>query len=152
MVTLIEIDKDVLRPCVVSAFDGDAELLSRYHIIQGTLNECVSDTLDRIEQVSKTNKLKYFSVTMESAVIGFTVIGDAFLLSFGIKERYRVRAVVMEWWKLVCEELDNEFVTWIFKKNTRAISFLLKNGMEIVDNDPKKDFFNLTYVVCQQEA
>lgn len=121
-------------------------MLDKYHFIQGTLDECVRDTVCKILWIAAKDSLEYFGIYYGKALIGFTVIGKSFLLSFGINIRYRRKEVLLDWWRKVCDLLDNEFATWIFKKNERTVKFLQRNGMEIVEDDPEKEFYNLIYI------
>lgn len=154
MVSFVEIHPTMLRYCVQTAFQGDDDLLSKYHRISpaSTFSKCIDDTVSQIQEVAEHNDLTYYAVYLGLTRIGFTVLGDHILLSFGLNHHYRSKEIVLSWWKLVCKMMKDEFVTWIFKKNKRTVDFLLRNGMEIVDDDPDKIFYNLTYVVCQQEV
>lgn len=131
------------------AFKGDADLMDKYHILQGSLGECVADTVKRIEEIK--DPLEYYALVFEEEAIGFTVIGESFLLSFGINIRLREKIIVMDWWRQVCRMLDDKFVTWIFKKNTRTIKFLERNGMYKAAESEQQDFYNLIYTLCPQE-
>lgn len=151
MVSLVPIPFVGLRTEIRIAFEEDAELIEKYHVVNGSLLNCVDDTMNRIKAVAATDDLRCYVVENKGVPIGFTVIGQSFLLSFGINIRYRTKAILMEWWGKVCHMLNNEFVTWIFKKNTRTINFLKRNGMEVIADD-NNDYFNLIYLSCQQEV
>lgn len=154
MVSFVEIDQKMLCYCVQTAFQGDQDLLFTYHRISpaSTFSKCVDDTVSQIQEVAEHNDLTYYALYIGLTMAGFTVVGQKILLSFGINHHYRSKEIVSSWWKSVCKMLGNEFVTWIFKKNTRVVDFLLRNGMEVADDDPKKIFYNLTYVLCPQEV
>jgi hypothetical protein len=145
MVTFVKILPDSLRPAIKAAFEGDIDLIDKYHVVNGDLQICVEDTERRIQEVSENDPLEFFALYYGKVLIGFTVIGDSFLLSFGINIRYRVKYVVLGWWNWVSKLLDYEFATWIFKKNTRTIEFLKRNGMKIVQ-DNNDEYYNLVYI------
>jgi hypothetical protein len=145
MVTFVKILPHSLRPAIISAFEGDIDLINKYHLVNGDLKTCVQDTERRIQEVSENDPLEFFALYCEENLIGFTVIGDSFLLSFGINIRYRFKAIVLYWWNLVCKMLDYEFATWIFKKNTRTMDFLKRNGMKIIE-DNNDEYYNLVYI------
>src|SRR5579863_2753955 len=151
MVTFEQISLDDLEAFIRIAFYGDDDLVEKYHVVNGNFDECVKDTFRRICEVAKKNELIFYSVWHGWIPVGFTVTGKSFLLSFGINIKSRTREIVTSCWKKVCMLLDNEFVTWIFKKNTRTVEFLRRNGMEIVEDGPEKEFYNLIYILCPQE-
>lgn len=136
-----------VREYIRIAFEEDVDLLEKYHIVNdGTLDECVEDTWKRIAEVNARESLTYFSVVQDGITIGFSVIGPSFLLSFGINIKYRTKEVLGSWWEAICKLLGYEFVTWIFKKNSRTLNFLLRNGMTISEVVEAEEYYNLVYI------
>ena len=132
-----EIQASQLRTWVHAAFEGDEALIHRYHLVNGDLNVCVESTLDEIETVQNSDdgvSLRYYGIMHKHQVIGFTVVGKLFLLSFGLNIHARTKPIVMSWWQQVVRKLNGNFFTWIFKKNNPAILFLQRQGMEIVED------------------
>jgi hypothetical protein len=131
---------------VREAFCEDEALINKYHVVNGSLDDCVDDTVRRIYEIYEKEPLKFMGVYENMQPIGFSVIGKNFLLSFGINIHYRTKENVLDWWTKICQMLNNEFATWIFKKNTRTVEFLKRNGMMIVEATSDKEFYNLVYI------
>src|SRR6266849_3414375 len=136
MVTMFDIQPEELRGFITIAFQGDTALINTYHLVNGSLDKCVNSTVMEIKKVARTDKLSYYGIIWDGRPIGFTVLGKNFLISFGINLRFRTKEILPLWWQLVCTALNEEFVTWIFKKNTRAIDFLKRNGMIVIEEHP----------------
>jgi hypothetical protein len=134
MVKMVPILKKDLRPLIYKAFKDDWDLIHNYHLVNGSLEDCINSTMTEIGRVDAKEALQYYAVRWNNDPIGFTVVGDRFLLSFGLSIFYRTKEIIGQWWELVCSCLKDGFVTWIFKKNTRAINFLVKNGMEEIED------------------
>lgn len=127
------------------AFHSDKELLEKYHISTGNLSHCVKHTLSVINEVAKEHNLEaYKLVSSEGKEIGFTVlrknteipINDLF--SFGINIEYRNQQVIGQWLKWLGKELKYPYGVGLYRKNSRAVSFFLKNGFVEVEQPDEK--------------
>jgi hypothetical protein len=128
------------------AFKGD-DRLNEYHITGSKdLDKCVEDTMDKINETSTLFELLLLSVIFEEQIIGFTVLGGGLLYSFGINKQYRTKEILTDWIKEVKELLDNDFKCILWNKNSRAIKFLERQGMEI--EDINNDYTTLNYTLC----
>lgn len=130
-------DKGVLRRCIEIAFEDDDKLVSDYHIIGVTYEDCVDDTYARIINESKLSKLDWHILcSNENYIIGFLVLSleHNILYSFGINIHNR-KKYSQELFEKVCELTENSFSCGLYTKNTRAIEYLLRNGMVIVRID-----------------
>lgn len=125
------INKDQLREAVTIAFSGDQDLIDKYHVINGNLDEAIKDTLYRIEDVTNYYDLVFYKVIFNKMIIGFFTVekNGVFLNSFGIAYKYRKDYILKEWWELVKHKLQDDFKCILNSKNERAIKFLIKNGM-----------------------
>jgi hypothetical protein len=138
MVRSVKISRPQLTKLVQISFEGDKELVDTYHVRSGiNLEVCVNSTLHTIEDTSRLYDLKYFKVLKDSKPIGFHVTGKDFLYSFGININWRKKDILIQWWNFICKELNNNFMCMLYIKNTRAINFLIRNGMEIINEDGK---------------
>lgn len=134
MVKFHEIPLYRLRPYIKMAFEGDADLIDRYHLVNGDLMQCVYSTYDKIMELGRIGgELSCYALFQEEfGPIGYMVTTpENMLYSFGINIEYRTAAIVMDWWQQVKKMLNNEFAVPLWKKNERAINFFLRNGMEI---------------------
>ena len=128
------------------AFKGDASL-HEYHITGSKdLDECVQDTMDKINETSTLFELLLLSVIFEGEIIGFTILGGGLLYSFGINKEYRTKEILIQWIQEIKDLLDNDFKCMLWNKNNRAIKFLEKQGMNIEDTN--NDYTTLNYTLC----
>jgi hypothetical protein len=132
-------EKDALYSCIYMAFLDDHELIDKYHIVNGNLEDCVRDTYNRIVLESNSTTLDWYSVHDDNNVmIGFLVVSLSYgvLYSFGLNIKYR-KEHAKEFFDKTKELLNNRFGCGLWTKNTRTIKYLLRNGMQIVrkEND-----------------
>jgi hypothetical protein len=138
MVRSVKISRPQLTKLVQISFEGDKELVDTYHVRSGmNLEVCVNSTLHTIKDTSRLYDLKYFKVLQDSTPIGFYVTGKDFLYSFGININWRKKEILKQWWNLICTELKYDFCCMLYAKNTRAISFIKRNNMQIIEDDGK---------------
>lgn len=144
MVELRTISPTYLMVHVYEAFRGDRELIDTYHLVNGSLMQCITSTVTEIRrQADRGENLVYLGVYQQGAMIGYSILAPSCLFSFGIHIASRTKDVLMDWWRQICFLLNGEFATWIWAKNTRALAFLQRNGMEITES--KDGIIGLTY-------
>ncbi len=131
MVRLEEIEFSELPKYVYKAFKADTELLEKWHIHRGDAKSCTQHTLATIENMALTEDFRYYAVMLNKSGIGFTVVGENFLYSFGIAIKHRNKEIINVWWELIKGLLGKEFGALLWTKNKRVIDFLIKNGMQI---------------------
>lgn len=139
------IDKYALHSCIYMAFLDDHELINKYHIVNGSLEECVGDTYNKILVESKSTELKWYSVNDDSnTTIGFLVVSLSYgvLFSFGLNINHR-KEHAKEFFDKIKDLFSNGFGCGLWTKNTRTIKYLIKNGMQIVRKE--KDITILKY-------
>lgn len=144
MVKINEIFRDELPYLIKKAFENDQDLLSKYHIVNGTLEECVESTMDAIIDVDKVYGVKCYMVSCNDRAIGYMTLGPDFLHSFGINSEYRSQGILTDWWELLLEIMSDFFCT-LHSKNIRAIEFLKKQGMIV--HSEGENLINL--ITCQ---
>ncbi len=122
-----------LKKYVEIAYRGDMELLSEYHIAEYSFNEAVEETLAMIYETSLEVEMKYCGVVKNNKIIGYLCYFDNNLYSFGINIEYRTKEVLSEFWERIKETLGDSFICMLFPNNIRAIKFLQRCGMKIID-------------------
>lgn len=139
------IDKNLLYSYIHIAFLDDQELIDKYHISNGNLEDCVIDTYNKIMIESNSTELNWYSVNDNSDnVIGFLVVSLSYgvLFSFGLNINHR-KEYAKEFFDKIKELLNNSFACGLWTKNTRTIKYLIRNGMQIVRKE--KDITILKY-------
>lgn len=140
MVTINKVYLSDIKPLVEKAFLGDNDLLEKYHIVGGSLEDCVNSTIEAIRDVDKMYGLRYYMITNDGVAVGYMTLGPDFLHSFGINIQYRQKDILKEWWSELLNIMSDFFCT-LHSKNTRAIEFLKKQGMIV--HDEKDNLINL---------
>jgi len=133
MVKIKEIKKKRANKLIKLAFEGDNDLIEKYHAANVNMDDSILHTIERIDVTSMAYELKFFKVICDNADAGFFVIGDNFLYSFGLNLKFRTKEILIKWWELICGELKRGFICMMNKKNTRGIDFLKKQGMVVFD-------------------
>jgi hypothetical protein len=130
-------DEKRLYEAIYISFFGDNELLQKYHIVGGNLEDCVRDTFDKCVEASRIVPLEFFEVYIDDVKVGFTVISRTYsnLYSFAINIKFRGESALTEWFDILTKLLNSEFTCALWAKNQRAIEFLKKHGMEIFEKD-----------------
>jgi hypothetical protein len=86
-----------------------------------------------INEMSEQRKLTYYKVLWQKKPIGYVVVFQDFLYSFGINIKFRVSKILSSWWDEVVKALNGRFICMLFSNNTRAIEYLKRRGMRILD-------------------
>ena len=130
MVTVKEVEKNRLETLVRISYEQDYDGFDKYHFGKYNFESSVQKTLSMAKEMSEQVELKYFEVLFNNIAIGYFIIFKECLYSFAIAKKYRIKAgVLREWWVLVKIMLDKIFVCFLYRNNTRAISFLERMGM-----------------------
>lgn len=122
-----------LEALVRIGFGHDPELLSKFQELDTDFETTVKRNISRIHEYLTLSTLSLYELRYGGVVIGFTAMDHTqnILFSFGIAREYRKPAILSNWMDDVKEKFENLFVCVLFNKNSRAIEFLLKNGMKI---------------------
>lgn len=135
MVRVVKISKPELDSLVHYAYEGDMDLLEKYHPLKGNLKDLAKETIRMVDGASKAYEISYYKILIASKPIGYFVTWDKFLYSFAINLNYRKKDILISWWGEVRKVLGKSFSSILYDDNTRAISFLEKNGMEVFSRD-----------------
>lgn len=161
MIVLDPIPVSELLPYIELAFLGDDDLLNKYAIVNGSLEDVAKHVYGIIKEVAKQSKdYRVYKVRQTSegysTDIGYTtmLIDEVNMLhSFGIIKILRNKKYLVEWLAEVRKILNKGYFVSLYRKNERAINFFLKNNF-IVDEEMTK-IINIidskTIALCQQE-
>lgn len=149
MVTLRQIGKRKLKEGIGTAFEGDEAIFDFYDptVNVKDLDGIVKDIYGKIKRQQKTDKLTYFGIFEGRDFIGYSVVGENFLYSFGVNVGWRKKEVLLQWWKVIKKQMNQDFAILLWSRNKRAIQFLIKNDCEI-----EKEANGITYLIsygCQ---
>lgn len=135
-----KISKFTLPELIRIAYEGDEDLLNKFHVDKFDINGAVASTLWMIEQTDEREyeEMDHYKVSLDGTPIGYVSLFPNFLYSFGININYRTKEILTEWWAKVKEIFGGKFITMLYPNNERAIEFCKKQGMvevpDIEDN------------------
>jgi hypothetical protein len=136
MITIKKISINELPNLVAMSYEGDSDLLHKYYHIRLGFQDMINTTLVYIYQMSSMKKVNCYKVIYQKKPIGyFVTFDDNFLYSFAINKKYRKKDILTKWWEKVQKELGETFYCGLYECNDRAIKFLEKNRMKIIDTD-----------------
>lgn len=133
---IVRIPVNGLQEFVSVAFEEDSDLLTEYSDYS-TMEELIQTNVANTVELAKTKEVKCYGMFLEQTPIGFTVISEKMLYSFGINKYCRQIEIKTSWLNWLNRVFDNNFVVCLYRKNTRAINFFLKNGFEEFNEDDK---------------
>lgn len=140
-------DAKTLHDCIRKVFEGDKELLEKYHILKGSeLSVCVKNTYESIVQISEQFPMDYHKVLSDEELIGYlvtsqSIMGAKVLYSFGLNKEYR-KEFAKDLFESVQKLLGEQFLCILWEHNSRAINYLKRNGLREVSRN------NQTVTLC----
>lgn len=141
---ICRIEMSDLKEFVAIAFKEDIKLLRQYSSYS-TMEELISTQVDNIVEFAKTKDVKCYGLFLEQTPIGFTVVSEKLLHSFGINIYCRQKEVKAIWLNWIKRLFENNFVVCLCRENTRAINYFLKNGLEKFSEDG-----NIVYLITSK--
>lgn len=132
---LTEISYDQLKKAIYNAFDGDSKIFSLYdpNVTVSNLLELTEDIYAKIKAYPDA---KIFALNEKNEIIGYAALQDGILISFGISPKYRIKRSLKDFWSLIRSQLRGTFYCHLWSRNIRAVKWLRKMGMVIVDSNP----------------
>jgi hypothetical protein len=129
---------ETIKECYV----GDDDLINKYHILAPTTIElATANTVQVLVNAGMTNKYTLYSVFWKGELMGYYGIEIAvvaqgkvpMLTGFCIKKQFRSKEMKKKFFDIVREHfVEKRILTAIYDKNTRALSFISKNGGEVI--------------------
>lgn len=140
MITVKKISVNELPKLIRTSYEGDSELLATQHVTPfENIDEATSMTYSMIKQMATEKKLTHYKVIYRKKVIGYFSNFDNYLFSFGINKKYRNKDVLVDWWQHVVKSLGKNFLCILYPHQSKAISFLKKNGMIVAEVDKENN-------------
>lgn len=145
MITLKKISLYELPELIYLCYKGDDDLLNKYHIAKLDLETAVQSTFGMIHTASRIKKISCYKVVYQKQPIGYVVTyGGNFLYSYAIAMKFRKKDILKNWWNEVKKILDEDFSSMLYSNNVRAVEFLIKNGMKVMQEDKQNQV--LTFI------
>lgn len=126
---------DGFKTSIRDAFKGDGELMSKFsdpNIEYSDLDELVNDVCKKIDQYLKLGECAF--KTLETGYI-FWMKDPVLLVSFGLNINNRSPRGLQKFWEEIVSNLGNRFGCFLWSNNTRAIKWLKRMGMQVVESN-----------------
>lgn len=143
MVRVKKISQNELPKLIEISYQNDQELFDKFHLQPMPFTACVQTTFLMITDMAAHSKCDFYKVIYQKEPIGFIVTRGDILYSFGISMKFRKKNILIDWWQVIKQLLGKRFMCILYKNNTRAISFLEKQGMIIADEDAQHNSVTL---------
>ena len=117
--------KSIVKEC----FDNDEKLISEYHVLAGKgLEECVEDSYNVLKLYTAYD-FEFYKID-DDGLIGFVGIEPSIrhLTTFCLKKQHRTKENKWKLWELITSKFEKGFMCGLYKRNSRAINYLLDNG------------------------
>ena len=136
------IDVGGLKEAIEIAFDGDEEIVELYdpNIKVNSVGEVVEDIYRKLFEIK--NICIFKAVYTSQTLIGYYAYSDMLLISFGINNKYRTKENLSELFDVIRNDLGEVFGCRLWSKNLRAINWLKKNKMQVLD-----EYNNITELI-----
>lgn len=139
---------------IAIAFSGDSKLAEKYHDVNGDISDCIFETTKRIIETDEKMQVDCYKVVLNESPIGFVVTSRVgklnMLYSFGLSIGHRTKEVKGEWICKIKDLLSNKFISVLWSKNSRAISFLKKSGLiEFSNSNGMTTLITKNMIPCQ---
>lgn len=146
MVAEIITSKELRELYVKETFEGDKELFEKFHIIKSSEENCIKDTISKIEESYDSDLVEnytFYGLKEDGKKVGYFTkfqkregryLVDV-LHSFGININHRNKKIFKRFMEILENFFEDRIIVGLYKKNTRAISFLEKNDFLIIQNE-----------------
>lgn len=143
MVTVKKISVNELPKLIQLTYEGDSELFQYLPGNHTNYMTSVNGELFNIYQMAEDKRLKYYKVIYQKKPIGYFVTFENHLYSFAINIKFRKKDILLHWWKELKKTLNKGFSCQLEEMNERAIKFLEKNNMKVVDKNEEHKIVTL---------
>ena len=127
-----EITYKELEKALVVVFGTDYDILSLCdpNVAVTNTSELAADVLRKIKEY---DDVKLMGIYEKNELVGYYTYQRGMLISFGISPKMRVRRYTKEFFRLIRHSFKAMFVCSLWNRNTRAIAWLSKMGMKIMN-------------------
>jgi hypothetical protein len=126
---------------VWDTFKNDAELFEKYHILKSTEENCIKDTISKIEESYEgvgtlIESYNFYGLKQDDERVGYFTKYETkddvdVLHSFGININHRNKKTFKKFMDILENFFSDKIIVGLHNKNTRAITFLEKNDFLI---------------------
>jgi hypothetical protein len=133
-----------LEKAIQIAFEEDRQIVEMYdpNVKVESIEDVVKNISEKIFEIKDLCVCK--GVYEKGKMIGYYTYTNMLLISFSLSSQYRTRKYLREFFSMMRKDLGKEFVCRLWSTNKRAIKWLIKNDMEILEE--KYNIVELVYI------
>lgn len=133
-----------LEKAIRIAFEEDKQIVELYdpNVEVETIDDVIKSISEKIFEIKELCICK--GVYEKGSLIGYYVYTDMLLISFSLASQYRTRGYLREFFGMIRKDLGKKFVCRLWNKNVRAIKWLIKNDLEVIED--KDNIVQLVYL------
>lgn len=125
-----------LKKAIKISFDNDSSIVALYD--PNVSVRSIEDVQNNIfAKLNSVDDLELKGIFEKGQLVGYYVRKGGLLISFALACAYRTRSYLRKFFSLIKEDFKGCFMCYLWNKNTRGIKWLMKNGMEMIDQDNK---------------
>jgi len=125
----IELSLDIIE----SHFKMDEDLLNIYHIEAGNgYKQCALRTFEDLKNTTFPT-FKFYGVYEDEKMVGFFGTEEyIYVNTIFVNPSYRKSEYMKAFYKCLTSIVGDNYITALYKKNTRAIQFYIKNNGKVI--------------------
>ena len=131
-----------LQKAIEVTFNGDTKIFENFdkNVPVKTYQEVIDNVLEKIRTYSDCQYLGFY---VKGEIAGYAVYQEKLLISFGIKPSCRTTKDKNRMFQKIKEHLSKPFYCHLWSRNVRAIKWLVKQKLTIVESNP-----SYTQLIC----
>ena len=134
---------------IMYAFEGDKDI-SKYcdkNDKELEVEKLVLSIFKKLLEYEETEECDFYDLSVENEVVGYGFNYKNILISFGVNKKFRNKEKLEKVFEIIKGKFNNDFETYMWERNERAVNWLRKCGMTEVESNIDK-VIKLKYI-CQ---
>lgn len=123
-----------LELAIKVAFADDPKIIELYdpNVVVNSVDDIAGDILRKVKD---HGEVQIKGVYDKNKLVGYFIRRGGLLISFGISMEYRLRQFKRGLFDIIKKDFRGMFICFLWSKNVRAIRYLEKNGMKVMQTD-----------------
>ena len=134
---------------IMYAFEGDKDI-SKYcdkNDKELEVEKLVLSIFKKLLEYEETEECDFYDLSVENEVVGYGFNYKNILISFGVNKKFRNKEKLEKVFEIIKGKFNNDFETYMWERNERAVNWLKKSGMTEIESNIDK-VIKLKYI-CQ---
>lgn len=130
-----EITYSQIEKAIRVSFEQDSKIVSLYdpNVEVANTDDVIASIYSKIFDIKDLCICK--GVYEKGVLVGYYIYTEMLLISFSLSPQYRTRGYLRDFFSLIRRDLGKKFVCRLWSKNVRAIKWLIKNKLEVLEDN-----------------